>query len=298
MKRKTYVVVVSATNSVKKRARAGFKFGKDPRAVMVTLDRKLALQADSDLKVYRPKSDHYLRATGKEELPRSIENKMDAGLRKLHSTVIADVDYQRSEDSIRNELDMMGEEGIEEVAKELGIKAGKDEQLLDAVAAALLELEAEPAEIEAADDEPEEDEDEDEDETEDDDDSEDDEDEIDEEAVRKRFDELNAMDSEGIVKVLTKHGYENEGDKAGKILAILTEEFGEGVEDIDLGEVSEDEAADTEADSDDAEGAESDDEAADDADQPEKAKTAQKGKKKAAAKTKPKSAKKGGNKAK
>lgn len=265
MKRKTHVLVVSALNAVKHRNRAGFSFSGDPRAVMVTIDRKLALEADSDLKIYKPDSDHYKRATGKEEMPNSLAKQMNDGLRKLHTTAVAESDYQRSIDSIRNELEMMGEEGVELVAKDLKIKAAKDESLVDAVANTLLQLEAEPMEIEPADDAPEEDED----------------DDLDEEKVQARFKELDAMSPEALVAALDAHGYEDEGDKAGKILAILTEEFGEEVSDVQLPEV-------TEADSDDDEGYESDDEDKGGDGQPAAKKEAPKGKKKAA----PKAAKK------
>lgn len=241
MKRKTYVLVISANNPVKKRARAGFKFTADPRAVMVTLDRKLALEQDSDLKVYKPKSDHYARATGKVDLPNSINKKMNDALRKLHTTVIADPDYMRSEDSIRNELEMMGEEGMEAVAKDIGAKVGKDENMQDVLTAALLQLEAEPAEIIPADPLPEEDE-----EEETDEDEEEDEDAIDEEAVLERFKELDGMSPDDLTSTLEKAGYEDEGDKTGKILAILTEEFGEGVEDLELPEVTDDSVEDDE----------------------------------------------------
>lgn len=248
MKRKTYVLVVSAKNQTRKRMRAGFRFTAEPRAVMVTIDRKLAIEADPDLKVYRPKSDHYKRATGAEEIPNSLAKKMNDGQRKLYSSATADTDYPRSEDSIRNELEMMGEEGIEDVAKDLKVKAekGKDAKpLADVLTELLMELEQEPAEIEPASPEaPEEDEDEETDEDEDEDDSEDadadDADALDEAKVRDRFEELDAMDEPELIDVLEKAGFENEGDKAGKILAILTEEFGEGVEDMELPEVTAD----------------------------------------------------------
>jgi len=233
MKRKTYVLVVSANNAVKKRNRAGFRFTKDPRAIMVTIDRKLALEQDADLKVYRPKSEHYNRATGKEELPNSIAKKMNDGLVKLHTTVIAEPDYQRSVDSIRNELDMMGEEGMEVVAKDVGAKVGKDEDMADVLTKILLQLEAEPAEIIPADPLPEEEEE---------DEEEDEEEGLDEEAVKARFLELDAMSPEELADALEAHGYEDEGDKAGKILAVLTEEFGEEVESVELPEASDDEA--------------------------------------------------------
>lgn len=300
MKRKTYILVISAANSVKQRARSGFKFTKDPRAVMVTLDRKLALEADSDLKVYKPKSDHYRRATGKEEMPKSIENKMDAGLLKLHSTVIADSDYQRSEDSIRNELDMMGEEGMEQVAKELKIKVGKEENLQDVLTSTLLQLEAEPLEVDPADELPEEKEDEEEEEDTDEDEDEEEETDEDDAKVLDRFDELDAMTPEQLGAELEKAGFENEGEKAGKILALLVEEFGEGVEDMELPEVTaEGEEGEEGSEDDDTEGTEEGADGAQDAPEEPKApktpaakKNAPAAKKKAVKKPKAKAAKK------
>lgn len=321
MKRKTHVLVISATNPVKRRARAGFKFTADPRAVMVTTERKLALMADSDLKIYKPKSDHFLRATGKEEMPNSIAKKMNDGLMKLHTTAIATPDYLRSEDSIRNELDMMGEDGVATVAKELGVKKEKDRELIDSLTEKLLEIEQEPIEVDPVDEIQEEEEEETEDDEfegmntkqmkkfakENDIDLEDaeTEDEIraalrasaetgeatDDEAVEERkklvvnrFKELDAMTEDELKDALEELGYENEGDKAGKILAVLSEEFGEDVEDMELPKVTGAGEETEDGETDDGKGTESDDEEKTEETEPKKKNTAQKGKEKPAAK--------------
>lgn len=289
MKRKTFVVVVSANNAAKRRNRAGFSFSSDPRAVSVTLDRKLALESDPILKVYRATSDHAKRATGKEEMPNSLQKKFKDGVAKIHTQVIATTDYPRSIDSIMNELEMMGPENVLLVAEDLGVKVGKDEdeqKTKEKVGAALLELEAEPTEAVPQDKVSKKDskkDDEEEEETEEDaDDTEDDDGELTEEKVHARFAQLDKMTEEKRVKLLEKHGFENEGDKLGQILAIMTEELGEEVNDFEMPEVTEEGSEET-TDDDKEEGTEDatedseDDETEEDAPvQPKKVKTQQK----------------------